>query len=119
MQEDGSWTSKHGQAEVDGDMQQLCVQLNTPLEQRYDWMYRFVSCNNKQGMEAIGQFITAAVCLKVSWQLAVGRRLSNAYFPQALDAQSLPWEPLQQACQKKAVSCINAQEHYPHEPLDS
>eukprot|EP00878_Enallax_costatus_P002079 GHUV01002246.1.p1 GENE.GHUV01002246.1~~GHUV01002246.1.p1 ORF type:complete len:230 (+),score=58.23 GHUV01002246.1:101-790(+) len=63
-QDDGTWKCKHGDAECAGDLQQLCVQLNSKLEQRYDWLYKFVLCNNKQGLDAIGSFSTAALCLK-------------------------------------------------------
>eukprot|EP00879_Flechtneria_rotunda_P004508 GHRR01004763.1.p1 GENE.GHRR01004763.1~~GHRR01004763.1.p1 ORF type:complete len:241 (+),score=64.54 GHRR01004763.1:247-969(+) len=63
-QDDGSYTCKHGPEECDGNLQQLCVQLHSPIEQRYDWLYRFALCNNKEGKEAIGQITTAAKCLK-------------------------------------------------------
>jgi hypothetical protein len=63
-QEDGTWKCKHGDAECNGNIQQLCVELNSKNYQRYDWLFKFVLCNNKEGLDNIGSFTTAAKCLK-------------------------------------------------------
>jgi hypothetical protein len=70
MQEDGDWTCKHGAQECDGNLQQLCVQQHTKAYNRYDWLFRFIACNNKAGREKVGLYPTALKCLKVGgWHL--------------------------------------------------
>eukprot|EP00882_Tetradesmus_deserticola_P005064 GHRQ01005335.1.p1 GENE.GHRQ01005335.1~~GHRQ01005335.1.p1 ORF type:complete len:234 (+),score=77.69 GHRQ01005335.1:439-1140(+) len=63
-QEDGTYACKHGPTECAGNVQQLCVQLHSPPSQRYDWLYKFVLCSNRQGLDGIGTFATATSCLK-------------------------------------------------------
>eukprot|EP00882_Tetradesmus_deserticola_P028035 GHRQ01031205.1.p1 GENE.GHRQ01031205.1~~GHRQ01031205.1.p1 ORF type:complete len:195 (+),score=14.83 GHRQ01031205.1:250-834(+) len=65
LQEDGTYACKHGPTECAGNVQQLCVQLHSPPSQRYDWLYKFVLCSNRQGLDGIGTFATATSCLKV------------------------------------------------------
>ena len=67
LQEGGGWTCKHGPQECEGDKQQLCVQKYTEPQQRYNWLYSFIMCNNQQGLEEVGTFKTALTCLKVSF----------------------------------------------------
>lgn len=76
LQDDGTFSCKHGPTECAGNLQQLCVQLHSKSYQRYDWLYKFVLCENKQGLDAIGTFTTAASCLKVGAQLRAGAAAS-------------------------------------------
>jgi len=63
-QEDGSWKCKHGDEECAGDLQQLCVQQYSKDYNRYNWLFNFILCNNKEGLDQTGTFATATKCLK-------------------------------------------------------
>jgi hypothetical protein len=71
LQEDATYACKHGPTECAGNVQQLCVQMYSKPFQRYDWLYKFVLCSNRAGLDAIGTFTTAATCLKVGTPAAV------------------------------------------------
>jgi hypothetical protein len=45
--------------------------------QRYDWLYKFVLCSNRAGLDAIGTFTTAASCLKVRHLAAINMTLTQ------------------------------------------
>jgi len=68
LQEDGSWKCKHGDEECAGDLQQLCVQQYSKDYNRYNWLFNFILCNNKEGLDQTGSFATATKCLKVRLQ---------------------------------------------------
>uniref|UniRef100_A0A383VLZ6 Uncharacterized protein n=1 Tax=Tetradesmus obliquus TaxID=3088 RepID=A0A383VLZ6_TETOB len=80
-QDDGTFSCKHGPTECAGNLQQLCVQLHSKWYQRYDWLYKFVLCENKQGIDAIGTFTTAASCLKeIGMPVAAGTKMMGCMY---------------------------------------
>jgi hypothetical protein len=68
LQDDGTFTCKHGSSECAGNIQQLCVQQHSKPHRRYDWLFKFVLCSSNQGMDEVGTDKAAATCLKVRVQ---------------------------------------------------